>query len=89
LSSARIAAGAAAANAGPGVIVGATSADWELWQVGSRTVWNPVANLDLSVDLMYQGVNTAFAGGTSTAGSTLEDKRWFSGMFRVQRNFYP
>jgi hypothetical protein len=60
------------------------SADWDFWQVGSRTVWSPVANLDLSVDVMYNNLDTAFA----TAG-LIEDKNWWSGIFRVQRNFYP
>jgi hypothetical protein len=76
VSSARIAAGAGAAAG--------SSADWSYWQVGSRTRWNPVKNLDLSVDLMYNHIDTAFAGDPA-----FEDKGWFAGMFRVQRNFYP
>ena len=58
--------------------------DWSMYQVGSRTVWTPVANLDLSVDVMYNHINTAF---DPIAG--FEDKGWWQGMFRVQRNFYP
>jgi hypothetical protein len=58
--------------------------DWSMWQVGSRTIWTPVPNLDLSVDVMYNHINTAFDG---TVGA--EDKGWWQGMFRVQRNFYP
>lgn len=68
--------------AAPGATAG-SQADWSYWQVGSRTVWTPVTNLDLSVEVMYQGLNTAWAG------ATFEDKTWWSGMFRVQRNFYP
>jgi hypothetical protein len=60
-----------------------SSANWSYWQVGSRTVWTPVTNLDLSVDVMYQGLSTAFAG------PAVGDNSWWSGMFRVQRNFYP
>ncbi len=59
------------------------SADWSYWQVGSRTVWTPVTNLDLSVEVMYQTQNTAFTG------PTVGDNSWWSGMFRAQRNFYP
>jgi hypothetical protein len=76
-----------AASPAPGIIAGAGtagSASWSYWQVGSRTVWTPVSNLDLSVDVMYNKFNTAFG---STPGYT--DKSWWSGMFRVQRNFYP
>ena len=64
---------------GPGI-----SMNWNLGQVGSRTVWTPVANLDLSLEVMYNRLNTA-------AGSVVgfDDKDWVSGIFRVQRNFYP
>ncbi len=59
-------------------------ADWSMWQVGSRTVWTPVQNLDLSVDIMYNHINTGF---DATVG--FDDKGWWQGMFRAQRNFYP
>ena len=62
--------------------------DWTFWQVGSRTVWSPVRNLDLSVDVMYNQINTAF-GGATVDGATAGDIGWWQGMFRVQRNFYP
>ncbi len=40
---------------------------------------------------MYQSLQTAFGGlsGSATSYGTFEDKDWVSGMFRVQRNFYP
>jgi hypothetical protein len=60
-----------------------SSANWSYWQVGSRTVWTPVTNLDLSVEVMYQAQQTAFTG------ATIGDNSWWSGMFRAQRNFYP
>jgi hypothetical protein len=59
------------------------SANWSYWQIGSRTVWTPVTNLDLSVDVMYNNLDTAFTG------PDVGDNSWWSGMFRVQRNFYP
>jgi hypothetical protein len=62
----------------------ANSAGWNFTQVGSRTVWTPVANLDLSVEVMYNNLNTAFP---LTAGVGSLD--WVSGIFRVQRNFWP
>ena len=64
--------------------VSASFCDWSMWQAGSRTVWTPVANLDLSVDVMYNHINTAFDGAAGVA-----DKGWWQGMFRIQRNFYP
>jgi hypothetical protein len=58
--------------------------DWKFWQVGSRTVWTPVQNLDLSVDVLYNHIDTAFGDNPA-----FEDKGWWQGMFRVQRNFWP
>jgi hypothetical protein len=60
-----------------------SSANWDLWQVGSRTVWTPVTNLDLSLEVMYNKMDTGF--GNAGYG----DNDWVSGIFRVQRNFYP
>jgi hypothetical protein len=59
--------------------------DWSMWQIGSRTVWNPVTNLDLSVDILYnqiEGVN----GGGAVADNSVSS---LQGMIRAQRNFYP
>jgi hypothetical protein len=63
-------------------------ADWNFWQVGSRTVWTPVPNLDLSVDVLYNHIGTAF-GPRFALYAPAEDKGWWQGIFRVQRNFYP
>jgi hypothetical protein len=68
---------------------GSTSADWSMWQIGSRTVWTPVANLDLSVDVLYTKVNTGFEGSSATATGTFRDQDIWSAMFRAQRNFWP
>ena len=66
---------------------GTGSADWSFSQIGSRTVWTPVQNLFLSVDLMYNNVQSASAyKGATVAGS---NQGWLQGMFRVQRNFWP
>ncbi|MDP2294280.1 MAG: porin [Pseudolabrys sp.] len=76
---------AASAQILPVGALAGSSANFSFWQVGSRTVWTPVTNLDLSVDVMYNKLNTAFA----TGAAAYADKSWWSGMFRVQRNFYP
>jgi len=77
-------------------------ADWAAWQIGSRTIWNPVRNLDVGVEALYTdlsksafgGANVAFIpsnsgqaapGSTFTASST----HVWSGILRVQYNFYP
>ncbi len=62
--------------------------DWNFAQVGSRTVWTPVKNLALSVDVLYNHVGTASAqSGATIVGAS--DVGWLQGIFRVQRNFWP
>ena len=40
-------------------------ANWAAWQVGSRTIWNPVRNLDLGVEALYSDLSkSAFSGAT-------------------------
>ena len=76
---------AASAVLRPATALLGSSANWNYTQIGSRTVWSPVPNLDLSVEVMYNNLQGAFASGTDTYGN----KDWLSGIFRVQRNFYP
>jgi hypothetical protein len=59
--------------------------DYSFWQVGSRTVWTPVTNLDLSVDVMYNRLEGSTR--SSTVGSVNDDV--WSGIVRAQRNFWP
>jgi hypothetical protein len=59
--------------------------DYSFWQMGSRTVWTPVANLDLSVDVMY---NRLDGSALSQVGADSTADVW-SGIVRAQRNFWP
>ena len=90
-------AGVAGIAAGPAATA---DAGWSYWNIGSRTVWTVVPNLDLSVDVVYQSGQTAFGGlpcaGTAVAtgsalaaGCTFQDKSFWAGIVRAQRNFYP
>ncbi len=66
--------------------------DWSAYQIGSRTAWTPVANLEIGLDVLYTHLDTAFAGATQTAGgktSIVADGDVWSAQFRVQRNFWP
>jgi porin-like protein len=73
------------------------SPDFSFWQVGSRTVWNAVKELDIGVDILYNHINTAFAGPVTLAANgtvpggpfTAKDAQVLSAVFRVQRNFVP
>ena len=71
---------------------------WSTWQVGSRTQWNPVSQLDIGVDVLYSKLNTEFPGSNfdgflgapgKTIGLSVADQNVWSVMFRVQRNFWP
>jgi hypothetical protein len=67
----------------PTTVVAGVDPSWTFWQAGTRTVWTPVANLDLSVDVMYNELGSA----GKSLGFT--DQSWWQAIFRVQRNFYP
>jgi hypothetical protein len=90
------------AAAGATIAGVATNADWTLWQVGSRTVWTPVPNLDLSLEVLYTDLNkSAFenlgcgafpmvaTGSAPAAGCSFDGKGFVSAIFRAQRNFWP
>jgi hypothetical protein len=73
-------------------------ADWATWQIGSRTLWNPVRSLDVGVDVQYTALSkTAFDGGTVTFAPTGTAATTFrvgttgvvSALLRIQQNFYP
>ena len=70
--------------------------DFQFWQIGSRTVWTPVQNLDLSVDVMYNQVQSAYDSVTTTCPAVKQqgpcqtgDEGVWQVIFRAQRNFYP
>jgi hypothetical protein len=72
------------------------SPDYDFWEVGSRTQWNPVPQLDIGLEVLYSKRNTAFKGPAVVPASgsrppvfLLDDQEVWSAMFRWQRNFYP
>jgi hypothetical protein len=71
------------------------SPDFSYSVAGTRTQWNPVPDLDVSLDLAWYHLNTAF-GGTATIPTTgarpagsyaVNDQDVFAAYFRLQRNF--
>ena len=69
--------------------------NFSLSEVGTRTLWNPVPDLDIGVDLVWWHLNTAFAGtavlgpnGAKPPGTyRISDQDALSAIFRIQRNF--
>ncbi len=91
----RTAAGATP-NFATGSVLGCNP-DFMVWGIGTRTVWNPVRNLDLGAEVMYSrldqnmgaGVllNFAGAGGSSTGLYTPQNQSIWSGLLRAQWHF--
>jgi hypothetical protein len=74
------------------------SPNQSFWEAGTRTQWNPVAQLDIGMEVLYSARNTAFKGvanlpanGSRPAviNGIIDDQNVWSAMFRWQRNFYP
>jgi Porin subfamily len=73
------------------------SPNWSMSEVGSRTLWNPVPDLDVGFDVVWYHLNTAFNGATTNvigpfgakpAGVyTISNQDSLAGVFRIQRNF--
>ena len=62
---------------------------WSDWQLGTRTAWAPVSNLEVGLDVMYSRLNTMDIGTTATAVATNHDQSAWTTHLRIQRNFYP
>ena len=74
------------------------SPDYSYWEAYTRTQWNPVPQLDIGMEVLYQHNNTAFKGPATLAANgsrpivingVIDDQNVWSAMFRWQRNFYP
>jgi hypothetical protein len=61
-------------------------------------MWNPVANLDVGLEVAYQKTNTAYAGFANTGLAAqnlasgryaIEDQEAWTATMRVQRSFWP
>jgi hypothetical protein len=73
----------------PGVAgaVGNNLNDIKFWQVGVNTIWSPVRNLDLGVEVVYTNLNSRASGIGYTGTQVIGTQGAWSGVFRVQRNF--
>jgi hypothetical protein len=71
-------------NTAANVALGA-NANWSVYEVGTRTAWAPVPNLEVGVDVMYSYLTAANTGAALTSSN---QSAWTAHL-RVQRNFYP
>jgi Porin subfamily len=72
------------------------SPDWSFYEIGTRTQFNPVAQLDIGLELLYTRTNTAFKGPANVGANAsrpavnlIDDQGVWSAFLRWQRNFYP
>ena len=87
---------------GGGNVSGVVNCDpnWRYWQVGSRTLWEPVRRFILGIDVFWTQIETAFAGpgninnsgtnvigGRPTGAYTFSNQGVFSIVGRAQRNY--
>jgi hypothetical protein len=79
-----------------GAPVAGCDPDFMVWGVGTRTVWNPIENLDLGAEIMYSrldqnmgaGVVLNFLGAGGSAGVyTPQNQSIWSGLLRAQWHF--
>jgi hypothetical protein len=84
-------------NFATGAVIGCNP-DFQVWGVGTRTIWNPVRNLDVGIEVMYTKLeqnmdpNTTrfnFFGGPRPGLYIPKDQDIWSGVVRLQRNFWP
>jgi Porin subfamily len=85
--------GAAIAGAAPGIC----DPSFALWQIGTRTIWSPMRNLDIGVEVLYSRLDQNMVGswilpasGARSAGLyEARDQDTWSGLIRFQCNFWP
>ena len=74
--------------------------DFNVWNVGVRTIWNPAPQFDIGVEVMYSRLETkhdpnqvvlnyAGAGGRPAGVYFPSSESVVSGIVRLQRNFWP
>ena len=74
--------------------------DFNVWNVGVRTIWNPAPQFDIGVEVMYSRIETkhdpnqvvlnfAGAGGRPAGVYFPSSESVVSGIVRLQRNFWP
>jgi hypothetical protein len=91
--------GCVGATVGTVALTGVTNCnpDWSSYRLASRTMWNPVRNLDVGLEVAYTKVNTAYAGTANVSAFSnmaagtyaIEDQDDWTATVRVQRSFWP
>jgi len=81
-----------------GSVVTNCNPDWSMYQVSTRTRWNPRPELEIGLDLIWLHTNTAFSGSTVVLPTTgarpagpyaVEDQDKYMAILRLVKNILP
>jgi hypothetical protein len=86
--------------ASTGVATPGCNPNFDLWGIGVRTIWNPVKNLDVGLEVFRDQLDQKFdpnlwhvafggSGGQPSGNYRPASMGVWGAMLRVQRNFYP
>ena len=74
----------------PAFCAGACDPTTNVWNIGSRTKWSPVKNLNFDLNIVYTEIDTAHTGtGLGPRGNAEGNASIWTGLIRVQRVFWP
>jgi hypothetical protein len=90
-------AGGATPDFASGAVAGCNP-DFRVWGAGARTIWNPMSNIEVGVEVMYSHLDQNMSAATTrlfyegsngrTAGLYVPgDQGVISGLLRLQYNF--
>ncbi len=91
---------AAKLPASSGVVTPGCNPNFNVWGIGVRTIWNPVKNLDVGLEVFRDEIDQKYdpntwhvnfggGGGQPTGQYKPANLGVWGAMLRVQRNFYP
>jgi hypothetical protein len=81
-------------------VVAGCDPDFNVWAVGTRTIWNPAPQFDIGLEVMYTRVETKFdpnqvvlnfagSGGRAAGVYFPSSENVWASILRLQRNFWP
>jgi porin-like protein len=86
--------------ASSGIVTPGCNPNFNIWSIGVRTIWNPVKNLDVGLEVFRDEIDQKydpntwfinFSGSGGQPGGRYQPANLgvWGAMLRVQRNFYP
>jgi len=81
-------------------VVAGCDPDFNVWAVGTRTIWNPAPQFDIGLEVMYTRLETkhdpnqmvfnfAGSGGRAVGSYIPSSENVWASILRFQRNFWP